>query len=58
MMAEAEIHVDADRSVRMLLKPGYKGVYVSRSFAIKAQLVDRKVRISSILSLEPGCDVR
>jgi hypothetical protein len=31
-------------TVRMLLKPGYKGVYVSRSFAIKAQLVDKKVR--------------
>lgn len=34
-------------NVRMLLKPGYKGVYVSRSFAIKAQLVDRKYSMGS-----------
>lgn len=29
--------------VRMLLKPGYKGVYVSRSFATKHKLLPQKV---------------
>lgn len=29
--------------VRMLLKSGYKQVYISRSFAVKAGLLDKKV---------------
>jgi hypothetical protein len=41
----------ADVTVRMLFKSGYRNVYVSRQFAVKNGLVDAKVSYPSLFDL-------